>query len=46
MFIRAIGVAGAGKGDAVLKAEDAQRLLEENQRGGDFLGKLAVVFLY
>lgn len=46
MFIRAVGVAGAGRGDAVIKAEDAQRLLQENQRGGDFLAKLAVVFLY
>jgi len=46
MFIRAIGVAGAGKGDAVLKAEDAQRLLDENRRGENFLDKLSVVILY
>jgi hypothetical protein len=45
MFLRAVGVAGAGRGDAVLKADDAQRLLEANQQNR-FLEKLAVVFLY
>jgi hypothetical protein len=46
MFIRAVGAAGSGRGDAVVKADDARRLMEENQRGGNFLDRLAVVFLY
>lgn len=45
MFIRARGIAGAKRGDAVLTDEDAQRLLNANQ-DTRFLEKLAVVFLY
>ncbi|MEM0337927.1 MAG: hypothetical protein QW683_08440 [Candidatus Caldarchaeum sp.] len=45
MFIRARGIAGAKRGDAVLTNEDTERLLKANQ-GTRFLEKMAVVFLY
>jgi hypothetical protein len=45
LWLRAVGVQGAGHNEAILDSSDAERLLRENAVGG-FLERLAVVFLY
>jgi hypothetical protein len=45
LTIRAIGVAGAGKSDAVISHDDAEHLLQENTRS-KFLDKFSVLFIY
>jgi len=45
LWLRAVGVQGAGRNEVILDAADAERLLRENAASG-FLEQLAVVFLY
>jgi hypothetical protein len=45
LWLRAVGVQGAGHNEAILDSSDAERLLRENAVSG-FLERLAVVFLY
>ncbi len=45
LWLRAVGVQGAGHNEAILDSADAERLLRENAVSG-FLERLAVVFLY
>ena len=45
LWLRAVGVQGAGRNEVILDAADAERLLRENAASG-FLERLAVVFLY
>ncbi len=45
LWLKAVGVQGAGRNEVILSQNDAERLIRENAQGG-FLERLAVVFLY
>lgn len=44
LWVKAVGALGTPRTDPVLSEEDAQRVLEENKKGG-FLDQMRVVFL-
>lgn len=45
LWLKAIGVQGAGRNEVILSKHDAEQLIRENAQSG-FLERLAVVFLY